>query len=168
MGGALSQGEDEDEEAALNEGVPLESSEDSDGELSAGEDGEAELPDSSDDDDTDAVYTTVGRAPPHPPAGFRYVDQCPALDSDETQIALVGKQILHAFDQEGLMGWFIGRISARGVSARDLARTPTANFVVSYDKKTTGERLLHGRVASSLVADKYGPTEWWILLEPNA
>ena len=64
------------------------------------------------------------------------------------------------------MGWFRGRISARGVSARDLAKTPTANFVVTYDKKVTKERALHGRVASSLVPDKYGTSEWWILLDP--
>ena len=40
----------------------------------------------------------------------------------------------------------------------------TANLVVTYDKKLTKTRFLHGRVASTLTAAKYGPTEWWMLL----
>ena len=52
------------------------------------------------------------------------------------------------------------------MGARDLRKTHSANFVVTYDKKVTKNKDLHGRVASELSVAKYGPSEWWILLKP--
>lgn len=73
--------------------------------------------------------------------------------------------MLHAFDQDGVNGWFIGKIVARGVSARDLRNTPSAYMVVMYERKHTRNANLVGRVASTLTAERYGPKEWWILLD---
>jgi hypothetical protein len=92
----------------------------------------------------------------------------PNIETDEDALNLVGKSIMHAWDTPQFRGWFIGRISARGCSVRDLRQTPSANFVVTYDKRVTKQVKLHGRVASSLIASKYGPKEWWLLLEPSA
>lgn len=100
-----------------------------------------------------------------PPSGYAYVQEPPSLASDDDLKKLVGRQVLHAFDTDEIRGWFIGRIAARGVSNRDMQNTPSANFVVTYDRKMTKNRMLHGRVASTLTVDRYGPKEWWILLD---
>lgn len=89
----------------------------------------------------------------------------PPMATDVEQLALVGRQIMHGFDTSNLQGWYQGRISARGVSQRDLKATPTANFVVTYDTRVTKTKRLHGRVASTLTAANYGKKEWWLLLE---
>lgn len=102
-------------------------------------------------------------------AHHRYAERAPPIDTDAQQLALVGRQIMHAWDTPNIQGWFRGRIAARGVSSsRDLRATPTANFVVSYDRSTTKNKQLHGRVASTLTPGKYGVHEWWLLLEPNS
>lgn len=146
-------------------------SSDSDNEDSEGDTGVG-MPaneDNSDDDedDTALVEDTIGPAPEEPPTGFRYAPHPPPLVTDADLLALVRRYVLHAFDQGDVRGWYMGRISARGVSAAELRRIPTANFVVTYDKKHTNNKNLHGRVASSLTADKYGKKEWWLLLEEN-
>lgn len=128
----------------------------------------ADMPvDSSDDepDDTVQVVDTVGAAPMEPPTGVKFASGPPPLATDEDMLALVGNYILHAFDAPQINGWFLGRISSRGVSQRDLKQTPTANMVVTYDKKLTKNPHLHGRVASTLTLNKYGSKEWWVLLE---
>jgi hypothetical protein len=168
MSQPLTQGQDEEETAQLRGLVPETAADSSDEEGahadSSDEDGDSS---SEEEDDTALVYTSVARAPDEPPAGYRYVDVCPALGTEEAQLALVGRQkIYHAFDMRNTTGWFQGRISARGVSQRDLIKTPTANFVVAYDRRVTKVPTLHGRVASSLLQEKYGASEWWILLEP--
>ena len=43
---------------------------------------------------------------------------------------------------------------------------PTANFVIKYSKKLTGDAL-EGDEAAELTASKYGRSEWWLLLEPK-
>ena len=48
---------------------------------------------------------------------------------------------------------------------RDVQKNPSANFVVTYEKRFTRNAKLVGRVASTLTADRYGSKEWWILLE---
>lgn len=125
--------------------------------------------DNSDDelDDTAMVEDTIGAAPQDPPSGFKYADDQPPLETEDDLKALVGQYILHAWDAPDFAGWFIGRISAVGCSPRDLRATPSANVVVTYDKKHTKQKHLHGRVASTLTADKYGPREWWVLLQPD-
>lgn len=96
---------------------------------------------------------------------YRYVEVAPSVETDEDQLNLINREILHAFDQTNIQGWFKGRISSRGVSRNDLRKAPNANFVVTYDKRVTHNNHLHGRVASTLIPSKYGPTEWWLLLE---
>ena len=124
--------------------------------------------DSDADDDTALVQDTVGAAPAI--EGFRMVpfEELPPMETDEEALALVGKNVLHAWDTEDINGWFRGKISSRGCSTRDLAKTPTANYVVTYSKTVTKNKHLHGRVASSLIPSKYGRSEWWVLLEPSA
>ena len=50
---------------------------------------------------------------------------------------LIGKHILHAWDDKDRQGWFEGRVHGRNLTARDLARVPTANFAVRYIKSLT-------------------------------
>ena len=158
------EGADPAEQVALASLVPEEP-----GEEDGGEEEENDmLVDSSDEeDDTALVVDTVGEPPPAP-TGFKYVTEPPDIETDEEALNLVGKNIMHAWDTPGFQGWFMGRISSRGCSARDLRSTPSANFVVTYDKKVTKKAALHGRVASTLTPVKYGPKEWWLLLEPIA
>ncbi|KAL3895119.1 MAG: hypothetical protein SGPRY_013605, partial [Prymnesium sp.] len=142
---------------------------DDEGADDADEEEEQPYVDSSDDEDDTAelVIDIVGWAQSEPPDGFKYVLDVPPLETDADLLNLVGKSILDAFDEKAIMGWFRGKIVARGVSNRDKVRTPTANCVVAYDKRITKNKDLHGRVASSLVVSKYGLKEWWILLEPK-
>ena len=41
-------------------------------------------------------------------------------------------------------------------------------FASGRDDKKRGTKHLDGRVACKLVADNYGRSEWWVLLEPVA
>ncbi|KAL1518848.1 hypothetical protein AB1Y20_003125 [Prymnesium parvum] len=88
----------------------------------------------------------------------------PKLESEADMKALIGKYILHAFQLENAMGWFLGKVVAVGVSNRDLKKTPTAIHVVLYEMKHTKNKHLVGRVASTLSSAKYGVNEWWVLL----
>lgn len=97
----------------------------------------------------------------------RYAPVAPPVATDEEQLRLVGSFIMHAWDTGSIQGWFKGKITHKGVSPRDQIATPSANFVVKYDKRVTGLKELDGRVASTLTPDKYGPREWWLLLERN-
>ena len=119
----------------------------------------------TDDDDTGLVVDTIGPAPEDAPSGFTYVVEAPPLLSDEDGMKLVGKYILHAFDVDGISGWYIGKIVNRGVSLRDLRETPTATHVVLYERRITHNPKLVGRVATTLTAETYGKSEWWILLD---
>ena len=89
----------------------------------------------------------------------------PPLETDADLLALVGTDVLHAWDNDKVRGWFHGKVSSRGVGQRDLIKTPTANFIVTYNKKTTKTKHLDGRVASTLSSNKYGSSEWWIVLK---
>ena len=55
------------------------------------------------------------------------------------------------------------------LSARDIAATPTANFVVKYKNTDTGQ-MLNGSVACELyerLYHWYGVDVWWVLLEKD-
>lgn len=163
-------GSDPQEQQELDEVLATEEDElddDACGEEDDTVDDDGAVYDSSDDsdDDTRLIVDNVGPAPTDAPSGFTYVSQCPPLQSDEDLRKLVGKYILHAFDQSGICGWFIGKVVARGVSARDLRTTQSANFVVMYERRLTNNPNLVGRVASTLTPDRYGGKEWWIMLE---
>lgn len=163
-------GSDPIEQERLNAEVDPQAAEDEEAEYVEGE--EERFYDSSDEDSSDeeqnAHSTTIPEAPVQPPSGYRYILDVPKLDTDADKQGLVGKMVLHAWDRPGLRGWFVGKISHVGVSPRDLKATPTANFVVTYKKQVTKNKLLDGRVASSLLASNYGRAEWWILLEPTS
>ena len=148
-----------------------EEGEDSDHGVDLSDQGESDMAeeyDSSDfEDDTDDATTVkdrVGPPPSEPPEGFEYVDNMPDISTDSKAVALVGSHILHAFDSPSVKGWFMGRISARGCSVTDQRKTPGVNFVVTYTRALTQNKNLVGRVASTLTAERYGPTEWWVLL----
>ena len=59
----------------------------------------------------------------------------------------------------------MGTVHSRKLSARDLAATPSANYVVKYKKSQTDE-LLDGLVACELSGHLYGPAAWWVVLDP--
>ena len=44
----------------------------------------------------------------------------------------------------------------------------TATHLVEYKEKETKTKKLVGKAASELSSEKYGPEEWWLLLEPIA
>ena len=72
--------------------------------------------------------------------------------------------MLHAWDTDTAEGWFEGTVHSRGVTARDLKKTPTANFVVKYYPKATDKKL-NGLVSCELSARTHGVGEWWVLIE---
>ena len=98
------------------------------------------------------------------PNGFAIVEVFPALATKEEQSELVGMRVLYGRDTKSEAGWFMGKVQRRGVPPRDLIRTPTANFVVAYNKKETAGKL-NGQEACELSERLYGAGNWWVLLE---
>ena len=72
--------------------------------------------------------------------------------------------MLCAHDSQAAVGWYKGTVHSRNVTATDLRRAPTANFVVKYKPKDTG-KTLNGCAATELSVEKYGLKEWWVVLE---
>ena len=56
---------------------------------------------------------------------------------------------------------YVGTIKHYGVSNAWKKMVPTANFVIKYSKKLTGDAL-EGDEAAELTASKYGRSEWWL------
>ncbi|KAL3929130.1 MAG: hypothetical protein SGPRY_002087 [Prymnesium sp.] len=53
------------------------------------------------------VIDQVGWAPSEPADGFTYVLDVPPLETADVDLLnLVGKPILHAFDEKAIMSWF--------------------------------------------------------------
>ena len=98
------------------------------------------------------------------PAGFALVPDCPPLETPQQRRALVGKMLLHGWDDGVRHGWFVGRVVRSGVTPGDLRQVPTANFVVRYAAKQTGGEL-NGLVACELSPRTHGVDQWWVLLE---
>ena len=71
------------------------------------------------------------------PSGYKILESCPSLETDENIQNLIGTKILHAWDNKDRQGWFQGRVYGRNLNARDLARAPSANFSVRYSKLLT-------------------------------
>jgi len=71
------------------------------------------------------------------PSGYKILESCPSLETDENIQNLIGTKILHACDDKDRQGWLEGRVHGRNLNARDLARAPTANFSVRYSKSLT-------------------------------
>ena len=158
-------GMDPTEAALLESEVPEGEGEDSADDGEGGGEGNDELEDfdESEDDTAEPLEDRVGGIE-DPPTGFEFVEECPALATEEDMKELVGHTIMHAFATEKIFGWFEGRVTHVGCSARDLKAMPAANVVVQYKKSVTKNKYLDGRVASTLTADRYGKGEWWVLL----
>ena len=123
--------------------------------------------DSSDEEDDTAgsVADSIGRAVA--PAGYTLVEGCSPLTTELEKNEMIGKLILYGWDSKAATGWFIGTVQSRNLSATDLKMTPTANFVVKYNSKTTGGAI-NGNVACELSARTHGPNEWWVMVENGA
>ena len=129
--------EEEEEEAEVEEDV-----EEEDDEKDADEEQEGPVHDFGDSDDSEddtaepnQVLSFVGAA--QAPTGYKILESCPRLETDEDMQKLIGKQILHAWDDKDRQGWFEGKVQSRNLNARDRARAPTANFAVRYRNSLT-------------------------------
>jgi hypothetical protein len=76
----------------------------------------------------------------------------------------VGKTVYVGHDTNAASGWFIGHVHSCALSAADLRKTPSANFVIKYKSKET-DKALNGLEARELSARKHGPSAWWVQLE---
>ena len=97
------------------------------------------------------------------PTGWTILEECPALSTEAELQELIGKVILHGWDSKTAVGWFIGTVQSHNLSATDLKKTPSANFVVKYNAHTT-DKALNGAVACELSARTHGPAEWSVLV----
>ena len=126
------------------------------------------MEESDEEDDTAERMAACGEAPPEPPAGFVYAKACPALVSLDDKKALEGRKVLTAHLEDGACGWFIGTVVNSVVGKGWKKKAPTATHLIEYKEKETKTKKLVGKAASELSSEKYGPEEWWLLLEPIA
>ena len=160
-----------DDEAGVAAGAADSSNEEEGAAAGAAADGEEDEYegnfDSSDEEDDTAggVADTIGGAVA--PAGYELVEGCPPLDTEMDKNEMIGKTILHGWDSKAATGWFIGTVQSRNLSATDLKKTPTANFVIKYNSKTS-DGALNGNVACELSARTHGPLEWWVVVKKGA
>ena len=117
--------------------------------------------------DPQQVLSFVGAA--QAPSGYKILESCPSLETDENMQNLIDTQILHALDDKDRQGWFEGKVHGRNLNARDLARAPTANFSVRYSKSLTvgGKKkkiIPLCLVAHELTSRTYGEKKWWVVI----
>ena len=124
--------------------------------------------DSSDEEDDTDPYWFCGVAPEEPPVGFSYA-ACPPLETEQQCHELIGRKVLVAHNRTKTLepNWYMGRIKTYGVSAawKKFSGNPNANFMIKYTKQST-DNALDADEAGELTAAKYGPGEWWLLLDP--
>ena len=96
-----------------------------------------------------------------------YTAACPALVSLDDKQALVGRKVLTAHLEDGACGWFVGTVISSAVGKSWKKKAPTATHLVEYKEKETRTKKLVGKEATELSTEKYGPGEWWLLLEPS-
>ena len=99
------------------------------------------------------------------PDGYMVLDELPPMESDSDMNELIGKPVMCGFEIKNVMGWFMGTIHSRKLSPTDLKKTPSANFVVKYNKSITKNKHLHGCVACELSERTHGPSVWWVLVQ---
>ena len=148
--------------------------EEEDDEKDADEEQEGPVHDFGDSDDSEddtaepnQVLSFIGAA--QAPTGYKILESCPRLETNEDMQKLIGKQILHAWDDKDRQGWVEGKVQSRNVNARDLARAPTANFAVRYRKSLTVGVKKKNTIANCLVAHEltsrtYREKKWWVLI----
>ena len=73
--------------------------------------------------------------------GYKIVDDCPPLTTELEKNNMIGKTVVHGWDSNNATGWFVGTVHSRNLSASDLKKTPTANFVIKYTAKMTDGAL---------------------------
>ena len=93
------------------------------------------------------------------PVGYELVAACPPLGTEVGKNNMIGKLVLHGWDSKNATGWFMGIVQSRNLSATDLKKTPTADFVVKYTSKMT-DGAINGNVACELSARTHGTKEW--------
>eukprot|EP00277_Geminigera_cryophila_P007589 CAMPEP_0179413010 /NCGR_PEP_ID=MMETSP0799-20121207/4825_1 /TAXON_ID=46947 /ORGANISM="Geminigera cryophila, Strain CCMP2564" /LENGTH=127 /DNA_ID=CAMNT_0021185363 /DNA_START=47 /DNA_END=426 /DNA_ORIENTATION=+ len=100
------------------------------------------------------------------PAGYVIEQECPELDTAQQQKTLVGKTVLHAWDNATAVGWFKGTVVAgkEKITKKESEAIPRANFVVQYKRSETGVNGLHGLVACDLSERTFGTDQWWVIL----
>ena len=140
---------------------------DSDGDDEEGEKAPTHTFDDDSEDDTadpQQVLSFVGAA--QAPSGYKILESCPSLETDENMQNLIGKQILYAWDDKDRQGWFEGKVHGRNLNARDLARAPTANFSVRYSKSLTvgGKKKKIIPLCHELTSRTYGEKKWWVVI----
>jgi hypothetical protein len=157
--------EAEEAEADVEENAVDSSDEEIDKEIDSS-DAEAEDGDSSsceDEDDTadpGTIATFIGNA--EAPAGYTIIEGC-ALETEADKQEFIGKIVYIGHDSKQARGWFIGRVQSRDLSAADLKKTPSANFIIKYQSKETNKKL-NGSEARKLSSDNNGPNQWWVEL----
>ena len=135
------------------------------------EEGEEAPTHTFDDDSEDDIahpqqlLSFVGAA--QAPSGYKILESCPSLETDENLQNLIGTKILHAWDDKDRQGWSEGRV--HGATSRDLANTPIANFSVRYSKSLTvgvkkQKTVPHCHVAHELTNRTYGEKKWWVVI----
>ena len=101
---------------------------------------------------------------PHRPAIYAIVDVCPPLETKQDLNNFIGKNILVGHDSKQARGWFRGLVHSTGLSTADKRKTPTANFIIKYERGHTDKKL-HGMEARELSAALYGVAAWWVELK---
>ena len=77
--------------------------------------------------DPKEVLSFVGAA--QAPSGYKILESCPSLETDENMQNLIGTQIRHAWDDKDRQGWFEGRVHERNLkNVRDLARIKATSW----------------------------------------
>jgi hypothetical protein len=102
------------------------------------------------------------------PEGFKVVQRCPRM----APYALVGTFILHAFTKvqgQGTPGWFLGQVSSDIVDAGQARRNAELSHTVKYDRtfprKDGAQGFRTAYVPHALTSDRYGPDQWWVIVE---
>ena len=106
--------------------------------------------DSSDDDTAipGTVATFIGNATA--PAGYAIVDVCPPLETNQDLNNFIGKTILVGHDSKQARGWFRGLVHSTGLSAADKRKTPTANFIIKYERGHTYAPLAYDHLYGNI------------------
>ena len=149
------------------DGAAVEAADSSDAEEIDSSDTEAEGGDtdsSADDDDTaipGTVATFIGSAVA--PEGYEIVGSCAPLATEADLHNFIGKIVYVGHDSKQARGWFVGRVHSCDLSRADLKKTPSANFIIKYQGKDTGNKI-KGSEARKLSADTYGTDLWWVEL----
>ena len=77
------------------------------------------------DENTTTVASYLPRAVP--PVGYTVMEECPPLETKRQRLALVGKLVLHGWEDNVRTGWFLGRVARKHVTAQDRQYVPAAN-----------------------------------------